>query len=65
MAELHYTASKTPAQNAPAINREELKSMIAEAAYYIAEHRGFEGNYQLDDWLEAETKIEHIYGTPE
>ena len=41
---------------------EEMKKMISEAAYYLAEQREFHGRYQLHDWLEAETKIHHIYG---
>ncbi len=32
--------------------------MIAEAAYYRAEHRGFEPGYELDDWYSAERDIE-------
>lgn len=34
---------------------------IAEAAYFIAEARGFSGDHALDDWLqaEAEVKCEH------
>jgi hypothetical protein len=34
--------------------------MIAEAAYYIAERRGFEPGAELDDWLAAETEIDRI-----
>jgi hypothetical protein len=32
--------------------------MIAEAAYYCAEKRGFEPGHELEDWLEAEARIE-------
>lgn len=32
--------------------------MIAEAAYYHAEARGFEGGQEMDDWLEAEAEID-------
>jgi Protein of unknown function (DUF2934) len=31
--------------------------MIAEAAYYLAEKRGFRGQYALDDWLVAEQHV--------
>jgi len=31
---------------------------IAKAAYYTAERRGFDGNRELDDWLEAEKEID-------
>jgi len=34
--------------------------MIAEAAYYIAERRGFEPGAELDDWLEAENEIDRL-----
>lgn len=32
--------------------------MIADAAYYRAERRGFEPGYEVDDWLQAERDIE-------
>ena len=34
------------------------QAMIAEAAYYRAEKRGFAPGHDLDDWLEAEALIE-------
>jgi hypothetical protein len=34
--------------------------MIAEAAYYIAERRGFEPGAEMDDWLEAEAAIDQL-----
>ncbi len=37
------------------VDREE---MIAVAAYYIAEHRGFEGGEPLSDWLAAEAEVD-------
>ena len=56
-------ANRKPAQQAtPDNNPEEIKNMIAEAAYYLAEHRGFKGECQLHDWLEAEVKIKRTYG---
>jgi hypothetical protein len=33
------------------------EQMIAEAAYFIAEARGFSGDHALDDWLQAEAEI--------
>jgi len=39
--------------------------MIAEAAYYLAEHRGFQGGDPVRDWLLAEAEIDHrLLGTP-
>lgn len=34
--------------------------MIAEAAYFRSEHRGFAGGGEMDDWLEAEREIARI-----
>ena len=31
--------------------------MIAEAAYYRAESRGFQGDHRLEDWLAAEQQV--------
>jgi hypothetical protein len=39
---------------------EARRERIAVAAYYIAERRGFAGNNELDDWLDAEKSIEGI-----
>lgn len=40
-----------------------LKSMIAEAAYYKAEKRSFKPGYELRDWLEAKKEIVRmVYG---
>ena len=33
-------------------------SMIAEAAYYRAERRGFEGGDPVQDWLAAEAEVD-------
>lgn len=34
------------------------RSMIAEAAYYMAEARGFATGHEVDDWLVAERQID-------
>jgi Protein of unknown function (DUF2934) len=36
------------------------RRMIAEAAYYRAEKRGFAHGMALDDWLEAEKEIDAL-----
>ena len=36
---------------------EEFTAMVAEAAYYRAEARGFAPGYEQDDWLAAEADI--------
>ncbi|CDH47561.1 DUF2934 domain-containing protein [Candidatus Contendibacter odensensis] len=37
----------------------ERHAWIAEAAYYRAKRRGFQGGCSLEDWLEAEREIGH------
>jgi hypothetical protein len=44
-----------PVARAPAIAPRQ--SMIAEAAYYRAQRRGFAPGHELDDWLEAEAEL--------
>lgn len=36
------------------------EQMIAEAAYFRAERRGFEPGNEMADWLEAEADVEHL-----
>ncbi len=54
--ELHENAR--PAPGAQPIAADERRAMIAEAAYYRAERRGFEPGYELDDWYGAERDID-------
>jgi len=37
---------------------EQRYGMIAEAAYLIAEQRNFQGEAELDDWLQAEADVD-------
>lgn len=46
---------KTPANN---VDSDQRRLMIAEAAYYIAEQRGFNGGDCVRDWLLAEQEID-------
>ena len=39
------------------------REMVAVAAYYRAERRGFGEGSELDDWLEAETEVERLLHT--
>ncbi len=39
--------------------------MIAEAAFFMAEARGFAPNQELDDWLAAECEVEQRRSNPE
>lgn len=41
-----------------AMNGEDRHNMIATAAYYRAERRGFNGGCETEDWLGAEAEID-------
>ncbi len=52
------TQLPTTAQGKPKIDPETRHQMVASAAYYRAERRGFKDGSELADWLEAEADIE-------
>jgi hypothetical protein len=39
------------------ISPDELRKLIAEAAYYRAKQRGFAPGYEIEDWVQAEAEI--------
>jgi hypothetical protein len=41
-----------------AVTPEQRRLMICEAAYFLAERRGFESGHELEDWLLAERQID-------
>jgi len=43
--------------NVGIINENIRQAMISEAAYYLAEKRGFKGGNPVNDWFEAEKHI--------
>jgi len=45
-----------------AINGEDRLRMIAEAAYFRAEQRGFAPGHELADWLAAEIDVDSLLG---
>ncbi len=47
----------------PEVDRAERARMIAEAAYFRAEKRGFAPGAELDDWLAAEADIDRMAGS--
>lgn len=51
------------AEAASGITPAQLEHMIAEAAYYRAEHRGFQSGDPQQDWLEAEVEIKRMLET--
>ena len=48
---------EVPAQESRQPTQEDLQRSIAEAAYYRAEHRGFEPGGETQDWLAAEAEV--------
>jgi hypothetical protein len=46
----------------PALNAEERDRLVAQAAYFRAEKRGFAPGYELQDWVEAEAEVQHLIG---
>jgi hypothetical protein len=42
----------------PMTSAEERARMIAEAAYYLSEQRGFAPGHEVEDWLAAEQQID-------
>lgn len=53
-------ADRYPESGSDPVSAESRRWMISEAAYYLAEQRGFEGGDEdrLLDWLQAETEID-------
>lgn len=49
---------QTAATPVPTYSAEERQRMIAEAAYFRAQQRGFAGGDPLADWLAAEAEID-------
>lgn len=43
----------------------EYHRMIAQAAYYLAEHRGLQSGHEVEDWLAAEREINKALGIEE
>jgi len=56
-ANLRTVPSKQAQCLVDSLDRQQL---IAMAAYYRAVRRGFEGGYEVQDWLEAEAEIDGV-----
>jgi len=57
-------ASKTSKARQPVATittSEERHRLIAEAAYYLAEKRGFQGGSPEQDWLEAAAQVDQMF----
>ncbi|HVJ13377.1 MAG TPA: DUF2934 domain-containing protein [Burkholderiales bacterium] len=55
-------ASSQPFEARADISPEELRKLIAEAAYYRAKKRGFAPGYEIDDWVQAEAEVKRLIG---
>ncbi|MEO8004284.1 MAG: DUF2934 domain-containing protein [Betaproteobacteria bacterium] len=49
-----------PAGSATEITQPSREDRIAVIAYYKAERRGFAGEHELEDWLEAERELSGV-----
>ena len=68
------TRNTSPAKHVRRVRKTEVLSagydcpreqMIAEAAYYRAERRGFAPGNEMSDWLEAEADVESVLRSPQ
>ena len=46
----------------PSVSAEERARMVARAAYFRSQKRGFDPGRDLDDWLEAEAEVDATLG---
>ena len=53
-------AAAKPAVTKPALSPAERMKMIAEAAYYLAQKRGFSGGNEVSDWVAAEKQVDTL-----
>jgi hypothetical protein len=54
--------SKPLPASGPALNVEERNRLVAQAAYFRAEKRGFAPGCELQDWVEAEAEVLRLIG---
>lgn len=50
-----------PSEDLPPVYNEAQYAVIATAAYYRAQARGFEPGNELQDWLEAEQEVNPVH----
>ena len=53
-----FARSELPAEGVTQVDPELRHEMIATAAYYIAEQRGFTPGHEQDDWRRAEAAVD-------
>jgi outer membrane biosynthesis protein TonB len=58
--EIKQTVKKesAPKTATVSVSSEHRNHMIATAAYFIAQRRGFSGGYEVQDWISAEIEID-------
>jgi len=54
--------AKNPLAAGPKISAQERHTLIARAAYFRAEKRGFAPGGELQDWVEAEAEVLRLTG---
>ena len=55
---VHPTSMGTGASALAPRTREDRPVLVAEAAYFLAQARGFAPGHELEDWLAAERQID-------
>lgn len=61
-AKTAHRPSSKPGAKEETITGQERECLIATAAYYRAERRGFAPGQEMDDWIEAEAEINRQLG---
>jgi hypothetical protein len=51
------TENKTETLAEAIARADQLRTMVRDAAYFLAEKRGFVSGHELEDWLKAELEI--------
>lgn len=54
--------SMAQAPSQPVLSAQERDKLVAQAAYFRAEKRGFAPGYELQDWVEAEAEVKRLIG---
>ncbi|MDH5649010.1 MAG: DUF2934 domain-containing protein [Gammaproteobacteria bacterium] len=54
---IQKTRTPTTSNVSQSSSQEQLRRMIAEAAYFRAQARGFNGGDPVEDWLAAEQEV--------
>lgn len=50
--------TRGPKASATMIDPDRRRALIAEAAYFRAERRGFEPGHEVEDWVAAEAEVD-------